>query len=331
MNKRTLLLGFSLFLILILALIMWRQYQGFGIQPLANKAAFEIHIVKGSTAQSLLRQFAEQQLIVDVHWTKLWLKLNPHLASIKAGYYEISPQQSLVDTLQMMVAGKEKHFAIALVEGLTWRQWWQIMQQHEALDTLNTDINSIIVELNIEGGSLEGWLMPDTYQITQGTSAKELILQAYQNMQSYLEKAWEQRQPLLPYQEPYEALIMASIIEKETAVSAERPLIAGVFVNRLNTNMRLQTDPTVIYGMGESFNGNIKRADLRRPTPYNTYVIKGLPPTPIAMPGKLAIDAALHPQDTAALYFVARGDGSHQFSETLKQHNAAVRQYQLNR
>jgi UPF0755 protein len=179
--------------------------------------------------------------------------------------------------------------------------------------------------------SVEGYLLPDTYYFVAQTAAIEIIKRAHLNMQQYLENAWQNRALDLPYNTAYEGLIMASIIEKETGDAKERPRISGVFVNRLNLKMRLQTDPTIIYGMGENFDGDIRRKDIRAATPYNTYVIKGLPPTPIAMPSKLAIDAAFNPIATEELYFVSKGDGSHKFSTTLHEHNLAVRQYQLNK
>jgi UPF0755 protein len=182
-----------------------------------------------------------------------------------------------------------------------------------------------------EASSAEGLFLADTYFFTANTATSSILTRAHKAMLDYVETQWQQRQADLPLNSPYDALILASIIEKETAVSAERTKIAGVFVNRLRKNMRLQTDPTVIYGIGDAYDGNITRKHLRTPTPYNTYTIKGLPPTPIAMAGKEAIWAALNPMETDALYFVARGDGSHEFSSSLAAHNAAVRKYQLNR
>lgn len=175
----------------------------------------------------------------------------------------------------------------------------------------------------------EGRFYPDTYQYSAGTSDTTILKNAFDRMETNLNQQWQQRQIDLPYDTPYKALIMASIVEKETGAAQERPEIAGVFVNRLRIGMRLQTDPTVIYGIGEKFDGNIRRRDLKRDTPYNTYTRKGLPPTPIAMPGGDAIYAALHPAKTKNLYFVSRGDGSHKFSATFKEHNQAVRKYQL--
>jgi len=177
----------------------------------------------------------------------------------------------------------------------------------------------------------EGRFFPDTYRFPKGTSDIDFLKRAYQVMQKHLEREWSQRDTGLPLKNSYEALILASIVEKETGAEFERPLIAAVFIQRLHKRMRLQTDPTVIYGLGESFDGDIRFRDLRQDTPYNTYLHAGLPPTPIALPGLDAIRAALHPAPTKALYFVSRGDGTHQFSETLEDHNAAVARYQLNR
>ena len=180
-----------------------------------------------------------------------------------------------------------------------------------------------------EGSSVEGWLLPETYHYHKGLSDIDVIGIAYANMQSTLSRLWPSRDQGLPYETPYEALIMASLIEKETGTASERPEIAGVFVRRLQKNMRLQTDPAVIYGLGDRYQGNLTRAHLREPGPYNTYLNKGLPPTPIAMPGEAAIFAALHPAAGNALYFVAKGDGSHAFSATLTEHEAAVQRYQV--
>ena len=194
----------------------------------------------------------------------------------------------------------------------------------------NLSNEEVMTELGLEGQHPEGLFYPDTYQFPRGTSDRQFLKRSYQLMQKHLKIAWANRAKNLPLKSPYEALILASIIEKETGAGHERPLISAVFIHRLNLNMRLQTDPTIIYGMGESFDGNIRRKDLRADTPYNTYLRKGLTPTPIALPGLASIEAALHPADSKALYFVAKGDGTHYFSKTLKEHNNAVIKYQLN-
>jgi UPF0755 protein len=183
--------------------------------------------------------------------------------------------------------------------------------------------------LGVQGGSLEGWLFPDTYRFSPGSSDVEILRRAHAAMVKRLDGAWAARDPDLPLATPYEALILASIVEKETALAAERPLVASVFVNRLRKGMRLQTDPTVIYGMGERYDGNIRRKDLAEDTPWNTYTRDGLPPTPIAMPGAASLRAAVQPAQTSFLYFVGRGDGTHEFSRTLEEHNRAVAKYQL--
>jgi UPF0755 protein len=191
------------------------------------------------------------------------------------------------------------------------------------------DARQLMLELELDKAHAEGWFFPDTYHFVRGTTDKDLLQRAYASMRSQLEEQWQQREEGLPYRRPYEALIMASIIEKETGIPEEREQIAGVFVRRLQKGMRLQTDPTVIYGIGESYDGNIRLRDLRTDTPYNTYTRSGLPPTPIAMPGLAAIRAALHPAAGDSLYFVASGGGAHVFSSTLEQHNEAVIKYQL--
>jgi len=299
--------------------------------PLKLEAPQLITLNKGDTAHQVLAGLHEQNNIDTYgYWSaKLWLRVAPELARFKAGSYELTADLGLLDAMILLHSGKEKQFSVTLVEGQNLKQWLQQLGQTSHLSYIEADLARLTQVLKPQGDKLEGWLMPDTYFYTSGTAIEVLIQQAYTAMHSYLTQAWHTRAQNLPYRSPYEALIMASIIEKETGLASERARIAGVFVNRLNKKMRLQTDPTVIYGMGDKFDGNIRRRDLRQATPYNTYVIKGLPPTPIAMPGREAIDAALHPLDTNEYYFVARGDGSHQFSSTLQQHNAAVRKYQL--
>ena len=302
------------------------------VQQALNIETAQLLIVqKGQSATRVLKNLEQQQIIRDVTGLKILLKVQPQLAAFKAGTYEIQPLMSAMQLVELLVSGKEKQFSISLVEGLQWREWLVTLRSHPHLIfDVSTDSAIKALESDLPGNMIEGWLMPDTYHFARGTNAFTVIDIAHQQMRQYLQQQWQTRAIDVPYSTPYESLIMASIIEKETAVPSERARIAGVFVNRLNLNMRLQTDPTVIYGLGPDFDGDIKRKDLKTPTPYNTYVIEGLPPTPIAMPGKLAIDAALNPLPTDELYFVARGDGSHQFSVTLQEHNQAVKQYQLN-
>jgi UPF0755 protein len=232
--------------------------------------------------------------------------------------------------------------SITFIEGENFRQMMQRLGDHEgflalikaapASAIINDQrfvLSSYAIELMPEQLSYEGWYLPDTYFYDQHRPSLMLLDRAHQAMIEVLQSEWAIRQPDLPYQSPYEALIMASLIEKETAIGSERAQIAGVFVRRLNKRMRLQTDPTVIYGLGAGFDGNLRRADLRRDSPYNTYTRHGLPPTPIAMPGRAAIHAALHPASGDTLYFVAKGDGSHYFSSTLEEHQRAVRRYQI--
>jgi UPF0755 protein len=289
-------------------------------------------VKSGQSANSVLKQLYSQGLVTEPLVLKIWLKLDPQLANIKVGTYPLSPNMSQLALFELLSSGLEAQFSIRLIEGLRWRDWLITLQAHPNLK-IETNFEQEIQQFlqEIEQVSLEGWLMPETYYFNDQTPSIQIVKRAHRDMQAYLAQAWQGRAFDLPYDNPYQGLIMASIIEKETAVGAERSRISGVFVNRLNTNMRLQTDPTVIYGMGDAFDGDIRRKDLRAATPYNTYVIKGLPPTPIAMPGKLAIDATFHPLTTDEVYFVSKGDGSHKFSVTLKEHNAAVRKYQLNK
>lgn len=299
-------------------------------QPLNINSETLFRVDSGQSAKGILNSLKNVGILNENLGLKLRVKINPELGHVKVGTYLLTPAMTGLDLLELLVSGKEVQFSVSLVEGLRLRDWLTTLKSHPNLkveSNFHEKVNRLSEDMT--GGSLQGWLLPDTYHFVDQTNAYDLVLRAKNSMQNYLSNAWDNRALDLPYESAYEGLIMASIIEKETGVAEERPRIAGVFVNRLNLNMRLQTDPTVIYGMGDSFDGNIRRKDLRTPTPYNTYVIKGLPPTPIAMPSKLAIDAAFNPVATQELYFVSKGDGSHQFSETLEQHNAAVRTYQL--
>ena len=233
--------------------------------------------------------------------------------------------------LALLVSGRSVSYSLTLLEGWNIRQVRAAVAGHEALrQTLEGVDNLDLMErLGHPGKHPEGRFFPDTYQFRRGTTDVEFLLRAMRKMDEELAQAWQARAENIPLQSAEEALILASIIEKETGLASERPQIAGVFSRRLQKGMKLQTDPTVIYGMGEDFDGNIRRKDLREDTPYNTYVHTGLPPTPICMPGREALRAAVDPAPGNSLFFVSRGDGSHVFSATLKEHNAAVRQYQL--
>lgn len=252
---------------------------------------------------------------------------------IQAGEYILEPGLTPAQLLARLTQGKVVQYAITIPEGWTFRQMLAALWRHDKLRATlrGLDDAAIMARLGHPGEHPEGRFYPDTYLFTRGTTDAAILARAYDAMARRLKREWENRSPGLPYRHPYEALIMASIIEKETAVPEERAIIAGVFVRRLQRNMRLQTDPTVIYGLGEDFDGNLRRRDLKRDTPYNTYLRHGLPPTPIALPGGASLHAALHPAPGDALYFVARGDGSHHFSATIEEHNEAVRRYQLKR
>jgi UPF0755 protein len=286
---------------------------------------------KGSTIRTLAKQLTEKGMLEDELYFLLWGRLNRQATRLQAGEYLIPPGHSLAQLLEDMVAGKIVQHNITLIEGYTFRQILEIIHQHPVItrELENLSDEEIMKKLGHEGEHPEGRFYPDTYYISRGVTDTELLQRAYDSMQEILDEEWQQREKDLPLKSAYEALILASIVEKESAIAEERPLIAGLFVNRLRKNMRLQTDPTVIYGI-EDYDGNIRFRDLRKDTPYNTYTRHGLPPTPIAMPGQEAINATLHPEKTKYLYFVAIGDGSgrHVFSTNLKDHEKAVDLYQ---
>jgi UPF0755 protein len=251
---------------------------------------------------------------------------------IRVGEYEFKPGTTVGQMLDMVVRGEVKQYSLTLVEGWNFHQVMMAMNADEALTHKLAGLNNVQImnTLGYTGQHPEGRFFPDTYQFSRGMTDVEILKQAYGRMKTTLEQEWPKRDAGLPYDNAYQALTMASIVEKETAVPEERRAIAGVFVRRLEKGMRLQTDPTVIYGLGQSFDGNLKKSHLLDASnPYNTYKHKGLPPTPIAMPGRDSIHAALHPEAGTALYFVSRGDGSHYFSSTLEEHNRAVVKYQL--
>jgi UPF0755 protein len=262
-------------------------------------------------------------------YVELYARIHQQAQHIKAGEYQIEPGMTVSTLLERFVDGKVTMNRFTIIEGTTAKEF---IEQVKLTSTIHTDFDEaqLLNTFSIEQSSIEGWFLPETYHYPTGTSALDFMLRAYEQMKVVLDTEWANRADDLPYETPYEALIMASIIEKETGIAEERPEIAGVFVRRLKKGMRLQTDPTVIYGMGEKYDGNIRRKDLRTDTPYNTYTRFGLPPTPICLPSQAAIHAALHPANGDSLFFVATGqDGRHVFSSSLEAHNAAVRKYQL--
>jgi UPF0755 protein len=290
----------------------------------------QFDLLAGSSLKSAAQQMADAGVLDDPRQFVILARLMGEAARIKAGNYEIERPISRFELLQKITQGDYTQVVVTVVEGWTFRQLRKALDDHPSVrhDTQGLIEAAIMQRLGIDQASAEGWFFPDTYHFSSGTSDLAILQRAHRLMQSHLNTQWERRAAELPLESPYEALILASIIEKETGKAGERSLISAVFINRLRIGMRLQTDPTVIYGMGERFDGNIRKADLIADTPYNTYTRIGLPPTPIAMPGVASLSAALNPPPSKYLYFVAKGDGSSYFSSSLEEHNRAVTKYQ---
>lgn len=310
----------------------WQQQRALE-QPLHLTEEMLLEVPSGATPSGLLNRLEAEGVIDNAFWLRLYWRFNLNAPAMHSGEYRLLPQQTARDMLGLWQRGEVVQYSLTLVEGWNFRQVRAALARQERLEQRLADFSDaqLMERLGLAGQNPEGRFFPDTYRFVRGMSDEDLLKQANARLEAVLAEEWQKRAEGLPYREPYDALIMASMIEKETGVPEERGEIAGVFVRRLRMGMRLQTDPTVIYGMGERYNGRITRADLRTPTPYNTYTIDGMPPTPIAMVGREAIHAALNPLDGTTLYFVARGDGSHVFSNTLAEHNRAVREYQLKR
>lgn len=294
------------------------------------KLPFEFSLNQGSSLTAVARQFEQAGLIESPRLFVIFARLMGRAGQIKAGIYQLDHAVSKMDLLEMITLGNVSKSQITIIEGWNFRQLRSVLNASPNIrhDTQGLSDAEILQRIGAAEAHPEGLFFPDTYYVAAGSSDIELLKYAYKMMQQRLNEAWLARSPDLPLAAPYQALILASIVEKETGTPGDRPMIAGVFVNRLRIHMMLQTDPTVIYGLGEQFDGNLRRRDLTSDTPYNTYTRSGLPPTPIAMPGLGALNAALHPAKTDALYFVARGDGSSKFSSNLNAHNQAVNQYQ---
>lgn len=291
---------------------------------------YEFTIKHGSSLRAIARQFSAERLIPEP-WSFIVLaKSLGKEGGIKAGNYQLDREITPFQLLQKITKGDVSQSEIVFIEGWNFSQMRKAIDEHPAISHETTGLSGkeLMNRLGASEENPEGLFFPDTYYFSSGMSDLSVLKRAYQIMRQRLADAWRERSQDLPYSSPYEALIMASIVEKETGRSGERPMIAAVFINRLRIGMRLQTDPTVIYGLGDTFDGNLHKRDLTTDNAYNTYTRSGLPPGPIAMPGWASIQAALHPGATSALYFVSRGDGTHQFSRSLAEHNQAVTSYQ---
>ena len=323
----------TLSVVVAIAVVGWNSLQSYLDAPLQLDQPMVVQVEPGSSFRKVANNLAMQGVMEKPDWFAFFIRMKKVGHLLKAGEYQVEPGTSPRMLAAQLIEGKSIAYNFTIIEGSTFKQLRESLQSSEQLQqTLAGKSDAeIMAMLGAEGKHPEGMFLADTYQFHRGMSDLDLLQRAQRLLAEELDQAWQEKAEALPYRSAYEALIMASIVEKETAVSSERPVISGVFVRRLQKGMRLQTDPTVIYGMGDRYKGNIRRADLRRPTPYNTYTIDGLPPTPIAMVGREAIQASLNPEAGKALYFVAKGDGSHQFSATLREHNRAVREYQLKR
>lgn len=310
---------------------IWHDMQNTLQAPLKLATAGVLRVEPGTSLRALGAELKQLGWMDQSLYFELEARRTGRAADIKAGDYEVAPGTTPLGLLDLLVSGRVIQHQLTIIEGWTFREMLQAVAAHPILVPTLAGVppGRIMAELGWSGYLPEGRFLPDTYHFPTGTTDADFLRRAYRAMEIALAEEWNGRAPDLPYAGPYQALVMASIVEKETAVPAERARIAGVFVRRLQKGMRLQTDPTVIYALGETFDGNIRRRDLDVESPFNTYRVTGLPPTPIALPGRDSIRAALHPEREDALYFVARGDGSHEFSATLEEHNRAVRKYQL--
>lgn len=310
---------------------LWTYYSLFAPANLPA-AGYRLEVERGTNLRQVTEKLTDEGVLPSAWMLRLWLKVHHGYEKIRPGVFTLTPPKSPVEIIET-ITKVEPTNRLTVVEGTTFHDLRDLLASRDDIhhDLQGQSDDQVLKALALSETHPEGLFAPDTYDVAPGDSDVAILKRLYQHQQDILSGEWEGRAPDLPYHGPYEALIMASIVEKETGAALERPQIAGVFVRRLQTGMRLQTDPTVIYGMGAAYKGNIHKEDLLRPTPYNTYRIDGLPPTPIALPGRAAIHAALHPAAGDSLYFVARGDGSHVFSATLDAHNRAVQQYQMKR
>ena len=334
--KKMLLLSLAVLLAgtLLVSSAVYKDFLGFLDSPLnvAEEDELAFTVAPGASIATIARELEDRAVLRSALYWQVHARLSGLAARIKAGEYAITHETTPRSLLENLVAGRVIQYSLTIVEGWTFRQMLEAVHNHDKLEHTLRDLGDaeIMEHLGRPGEHPEGRFFPDTYYFPRGTTDLAFLKRAYETMEKRLQDAWEARAPGLPLQSPYEALILASIIEKETGQPSEREEIAGVFVRRLQKGMLLQTDPTVIYGVGDSFDGNLQRKHLETDTPYNTYTRKGLPPSPIALPGAHSLVAAVNPALGDSLYFVAKGDGSHVFSSTINEHNRAVRKYQLN-
>ncbi len=323
---------FLIVLLLLAVILFWlrRDYQNFLTRSVIADGTVVIEIEKGDTFKRITQKLLDKHVAIEPHWFRYLAHQKQLAHKLKTGEFELHAGLTAPQILDILVLGRTRQYAITFPEGWNFRQMMQAIEKSpylvHSLSGLKPE--AIMVKIDPQQKHPEGWFFPDTYYFEKNMTDLSLLKRAYGRMRRVLKQEWENRSDDVFLQTPYQALILASIVEKETGQASERPVIAGVFSRRLRKGMLLQSDPTIIYGMGDNYQGNIRRRDIHAATPYNTYVIKGLPPTPIAMPGQQAIHAVLHPEKGHSLYFVARGDGSHVFSDTLTGHNRAVDRFQ---
>lgn len=318
--------------VLLLGFAFWQQKEALN-QPLKVAQEQLLDVPAGSTPTGVLNRLQADGVIKDALWLRLYWRFNLSGQPLHSGEYRMVPGMDVNALFDVWKRKEVVQYSLTLVEGWNFRQVRAALAKQAKLDQTLAGLSDseLMAKIGYPDVFPEGRFFPDTYRYVRGMTDAELLKQAYNRLEEVLDEEWQARSSEAPYSNPYQALIMASMVEKETGVPQERGQIAGVFVRRLKLGMQLQTDPTVIYGMGERYNGKLTRANLREPTPYNTYVIAGMPPTPISLVGREAIHAALNPVAGSSLYFVAKGDGSHVFSDDLDAHNSAVRDYQLKR
>lgn len=320
--------------VVVFSLLMWSRIDAWMDEPMPIDSEVRIELPEGGDLTRFATDLHRRGLLTHPRWLRLYARVRKDASRVQAGEYLLEAGTTPRGLLSKLTTGDVVQYPVTLVEGSTVVDVLRVLraQQPRLRSSIpDASAQNLFSTLGIDSqhASAEGLFFPDTYSYRSGMSDADILRMAYSRMQLVLAEEWKKRSSGLPYKDAYQALIMASLVEKETGAGHERPQIAGVFVRRLQKGMLLQTDPTVIYGLGAAYDGNLRRKDLLSPSLYNTYLNSGLPPTPIALPGRAAIAAALHPQSGNELYFVARGDGTHQFSATLSEHNRAVRQFQV--